>query len=74
MTSWDRFSRQQHPPRMRRPPGTLAPELNYHGVLGQLREQFPRLSPHLAAQVDSMYHTLQKVRQDLQEHHRQVSE
>ncbi|XP_072577960.1 transducin-like enhancer protein 6 isoform X3 [Vulpes vulpes] len=72
MTSWDRLSRQQHPPRMRRPPGTLAPELNYHGVLGQLREQFPRLSPHLAAQVDSMYHTLQKVRQDLQEHHRQA--
>nr|XP_055198714.1 transducin-like enhancer protein 6 isoform X2 [Nyctereutes procyonoides] len=72
MTSWDRLSRQQHPPRMRRPPGTLAPELNYHGVLGQLREQFPRLSPHLAAQVDSMYYTLQKVRQDLQEHHRQA--
>ncbi|KAM8925061.1 transducin-like enhancer protein 6 isoform 14-T18 [Lycaon pictus] len=72
MTSWDRLSRQQHPPRMRRPPGILAPELNYHSVLGQLREQFPRLSPHLAAQVDSMYHTLQKVRQDLQEHHRQA--
>ncbi|KAM8925069.1 transducin-like enhancer protein 6 isoform 19-T27 [Lycaon pictus] len=58
MTSWDRLSRQQHPPRMRRPPGILAPELNYHSVLGQLREQFPRLSPHLAAQVDSMYHTI----------------
>ncbi|KAM8925062.1 transducin-like enhancer protein 6 isoform 15-T19 [Lycaon pictus] len=41
MTSWDRLSRQQHPPRMRRPPGILAPELNYHSVLGQLREQFP---------------------------------
>ncbi|XP_040317620.1 transducin-like enhancer protein 6 isoform X2 [Herpailurus yagouaroundi] len=73
MTSWDHLRPQEHPQGMRRPPGTLAsPELNSPDVLDQLRRQFPRLPPHLTAQVESTYHALQKIRQGLQEHHKQA--
>ncbi|XP_073743432.1 transducin-like enhancer protein 6 isoform X2 [Callorhinus ursinus] len=42
MTSWGHLSPQKRPPRMRRAPETLAPsELNYRGVLDQLRQEFP---------------------------------
>ncbi|XP_026336799.2 transducin-like enhancer protein 6 isoform X5 [Ursus arctos] len=73
MTSWGHLSPRKHPPRMRRPPGTPAPsELNYWGVLDQLRQEFPRFPPHLAAQVESVYSEIQKLRQGLQEHHQQA--
>ncbi|XP_045656026.1 transducin-like enhancer protein 6 isoform X2 [Ursus americanus] len=73
MTSWGHLSPRKHPPRMRRPPGTPAPsELNYRGVLDQLRQEFPRFPPHLAAQVESVYSEIQKLRQGLQEHHQQA--
>ncbi|XP_034513351.1 transducin-like enhancer protein 6 isoform X4 [Ailuropoda melanoleuca] len=73
MTSWGHLSPRKHPPRVRRPPGTPAPsELNYRGVLDQLRQEFPRFPPHLAAQVESVYSEIQKIRQGLQEHHQQA--
>ncbi|XP_030896623.1 transducin-like enhancer protein 6 isoform X2 [Leptonychotes weddellii] len=73
MTSWGHLSPQKRPPRMRRVPGTLAPsELNYRGVLDQLRQEFPRFPPHLTAQVESVCSALQKIRQGLQEHHKQA--
>nr|XP_060483075.1 transducin-like enhancer protein 6 isoform X1 [Panthera onca] len=59
MTSWDHLRPQEHPQGLRRPPGTLAsPELNSPDVLDQLRRQFPRLPPHLTAQVESTYHAV----------------
>ncbi|XP_034854077.1 transducin-like enhancer protein 6 [Mirounga leonina] len=73
MTSWGHLSPQKRPPRMRRVPGTLAPsELNYRGVLDQLRQEFPRFPAHLTAQVESVCSALQKIRQGLQEHHKQA--
>ncbi|KAM7140622.1 transducin-like enhancer protein 6 isoform 1-T1 [Molossus nigricans] len=78
MTSCGHLSPQGHPPRMVRPPGTLAhrgaslQDPNYQGFLDQLKKQFPRFPPHLPAQVDSIYYLLQKIRQGLQEHHRQA--
>ncbi|XP_045687308.1 transducin-like enhancer protein 6 isoform X1 [Phyllostomus hastatus] len=45
---------------------------DYQGILDQLKKQFPRFPPHLPEQVESIYFLLQKVRQGLQEHHRQV--
>ncbi|XP_047562795.1 transducin-like enhancer protein 6 isoform X2 [Lutra lutra] len=55
------------------PPGTLAPsELSCRAVLDQLQREFPRFPPHLAAQVESMNLALQKIRQGLQEHHKQT--
>nr|XP_054360013.1 transducin-like enhancer protein 6 [Mirounga angustirostris] len=73
MTSWGHLSPQKRPPRMRRVPGTLAPsELNYRGVLDQLRQEFPRFPAHLTAQVESVCSALQKIRQGLHEHHKQA--
>nr|XP_035972028.1 transducin-like enhancer protein 6 isoform X3 [Halichoerus grypus] len=73
MTSWGHLSPQKRPPRMRRAPGTLAPsELNCRGVLDQLRQELPRFPPHLTAQVESVCLALQKIRQGLQEHHKQA--
>ncbi|XP_012900793.1 transducin-like enhancer protein 6 isoform X1 [Mustela putorius furo] len=73
MTSWGHPSPQKHPPGMMGPPGTLAPsELSCQAVLDQLRQEFPRFPPHLAAQVESVNLTLQKIRQGLQEHHKQM--
>ncbi|XP_070273068.1 transducin-like enhancer protein 6 [Myotis yumanensis] len=78
MTSSGHPSPQGHPPRMVKPPGALAPHeadfpgLSSQGILAQLKKQFPRFSPHLRAQVDSLYYLLQKIRQDLQEHHKQA--
>ncbi|XP_058584380.1 transducin-like enhancer protein 6 isoform X3 [Neofelis nebulosa] len=73
MTSWDHLRPQEHPQGLRRPPGTLAsPELSSPDVLDQIRRQFPRLPPHLTAQVESTSHALQKIRQGLQEHHKQA--
>ncbi|XP_066109482.1 transducin-like enhancer protein 6 isoform X7 [Saccopteryx bilineata] len=72
------LSPQGHPPRMVRPPGTLAhreaslPTLNNQGILDQLKKQFPRIPPHLPAQVENIYYLLQEIRQCLQEHHRQA--
>ncbi|XP_054574337.1 transducin-like enhancer protein 6, partial [Eptesicus fuscus] len=48
------------------------PGPNSQGILDQLKQQFPRFPPHLRTQVDSLYYLVQKIRQDLQEHHRQV--
>ncbi|XP_032161587.1 transducin-like enhancer protein 6 isoform X4 [Mustela erminea] len=73
MTSWGHPSPQKHPPGMMGPPGTLAPsELSCPAVLDQLRHEFPRFPPHLAAQVESVNLTPQKIRQGLQEHHKQM--
>nr|XP_019599488.1 PREDICTED: transducin-like enhancer protein 6 isoform X2 [Rhinolophus sinicus] len=78
MSSWGHLSSQGQPPRMVRPPGTSAhpgaslPTLTYQGMLEQLKKQFPRFPPQLPAQMESIYYLLQKVRQGLQEHHRQA--
>ncbi|XP_053773839.1 transducin-like enhancer protein 6 isoform X2 [Desmodus rotundus] len=78
MTSDGYLNPQGHPPMMVRPPGIWGhreaspPALNCQGILDQLKKQFPRFPPHLPAQVESIYFLLQKVRQGLQEHHRQV--
>ncbi|XP_015422511.1 PREDICTED: transducin-like enhancer protein 6 [Myotis davidii] len=78
MTSSGHPSPQGHPPWMVKPPGTLAPHeantpgLSTQDILAQLKKQFPRFPPHLRAQVDSLYYLLQKIRRDLQEHHRQA--
>ncbi|XP_016077669.1 PREDICTED: transducin-like enhancer protein 6 [Miniopterus natalensis] len=78
MTSSGHLSPRGHPPRMVRPSGTLAQRganllaLNYQDILDQLKKQFPRFPPHLPAQVDSIYSLLQKIRQGLQEYHRQT--
>ncbi|VCW76273.1 unnamed protein product [Gulo gulo] len=73
MTSWGHPSPQKHPPGMMGPPGTLASsELSCRAVLDQLWQEFPRFPPHLAAQVESVNLAFQKIRQSLQEHHKQT--
>nr|KAF6297790.1 TLE family member 6, subcortical maternal complex member [Pipistrellus kuhlii] len=71
MTSSGHPSPQRHPPGMA-PPEAGAPGLSSQAVLDQLKKQFPRSPPHLRARLDSLYYLIQKVRQDLQEHHRQT--
>ncbi|KAM5308962.1 transducin-like enhancer protein 6 isoform 2-T2 [Glossophaga mutica] len=78
MTSGGCLHPQGHPPRMVTPSGSLVhneanpPAPNYQGILDQLKKEFPRFPTHLPAQVESIYFLIQKVRQGLQEHHRQV--
>ncbi|XP_066109477.1 transducin-like enhancer protein 6 isoform X3 [Saccopteryx bilineata] len=64
------LSPQGHPPRMAHREASL-PTLNNQGILDQLKKQFPRIPPHLPAQVENIYYLLQEIRQCLQEHHRQ---
>ncbi|KAF6307294.1 TLE family member 6, subcortical maternal complex member [Rhinolophus ferrumequinum] len=72
MSYWGHPSSQGQPPRMAHP-GASLPTLNSQGMLEQLKKQFPRFPPQLPAQMESIYYLLQKVRQGLQEHHRQNS-
>ncbi|XP_019508915.1 PREDICTED: transducin-like enhancer protein 6 isoform X1 [Hipposideros armiger] len=71
MSSWGHLSSQGQPPRMANP-GASLPALNYQGILEQLKKQFPRFPSHLPAQMESIYYLLQRIRQGLQEHHRQA--
>uniref|UniRef100_A0A2K6C056 Transducin-like enhancer protein 6 n=1 Tax=Macaca nemestrina TaxID=9545 RepID=A0A2K6C056_MACNE len=43
-----------------------SPPLNYQGILNRLK-QFPRFSPHFAAELESIYYS-----QDVAEHHKQI--
>ncbi|XP_036090028.1 transducin-like enhancer protein 6 isoform X7 [Rousettus aegyptiacus] len=78
MTSWGHPGSQEHPPRTLSPPGTSAhagaspSAMTPQNFLDLLKKQFPRFPAHLPAQVESIYHSLQRLRQDLQEHHRQA--
>ncbi|XP_023393887.1 transducin-like enhancer protein 6 [Pteropus vampyrus] len=72
MTSWGRLGSQEHPPRMAHA-GASPSAMTHQSFLDLLKKQFPRFPPHLPAQVESIYHSLQRLRQGLQEHHRQVS-
>ncbi|XP_020939816.1 transducin-like enhancer protein 6 isoform X7 [Sus scrofa] len=78
MTSRGHRSPHEHLQKMVRPPGTLAhpeaslPALNYQEVLDQLKQQFPRFPTHLTSQMNSAYYLFQKIRQGLQEHHKQA--
>ncbi|XP_023502152.2 transducin-like enhancer protein 6 isoform X3 [Equus caballus] len=65
MTSWGRPSPQG-------PPQRTAPGLNSQDVLDQLKQQFPRIPPHLTTQMEHVYYLFQKIRQGLQEHHKQA--
>uniref|UniRef100_A0A9L0TS38 Transducin-like enhancer protein 6 n=1 Tax=Equus caballus TaxID=9796 RepID=A0A9L0TS38_HORSE len=49
-----------------------APGLNSQDVLDQLKQQFPRIPPHLTTQMEHVYYLFQKIRQGLQEHHKQA--
>nr|XP_024650105.1 LOW QUALITY PROTEIN: transducin-like enhancer protein 6 [Macaca nemestrina] len=48
-----------------------SPPLNYQGILNRLK-QFPRFSPHFAAELESIYYSLHKLQQDVAEHHKQI--
>uniref|UniRef100_A0A7N9I9P4 Transducin-like enhancer protein 6 n=1 Tax=Macaca fascicularis TaxID=9541 RepID=A0A7N9I9P4_MACFA len=48
-----------------------SPPLNYQGILNRLK-QFPRFSPHFAAELESIYYSLHKIQQDVAEHHKQI--
>ncbi|PNI17099.1 TLE6 isoform 1 [Pan troglodytes] len=48
-----------------------SPTLNYQGILNRLK-QFPRFSPHFAAELESIYYSLHKIQQDVAEHHKQI--
>ncbi|XP_039695126.1 transducin-like enhancer protein 6 isoform X4 [Pteropus medius] len=71
MTSWGRLGSQEHPPRMAHA-GASPSAMTHQSFLDLLKKQFPRFPPHLPAQVESIYHSLQRLRQGLQEHHRQA--
>ncbi|XP_048666751.1 transducin-like enhancer protein 6 [Marmota marmota marmota] len=49
------------------------PTLSGAQTLGQLKDQLPRLQLRVSTQLESIFHLLTEVQQDLQEHHRQVS-
>ncbi|KAG3280758.1 transducin like enhancer of split 6, transcript variant X3 [Ictidomys tridecemlineatus] len=48
------------------------PTLSGAQTLGQLKDQLPRLQLRVSTQLESIFHLLTEVQQDLQEHHRQV--
>nr|XP_055104295.1 transducin-like enhancer protein 6 isoform X2 [Symphalangus syndactylus] len=75
MTSRDQRS-PKGPPKSTSPhPGTSnsesSPTMNYQGILNRLK-QFPRFSPHFAAELESIYYSLHKIQQDVAEHHKQI--
>ncbi|XP_020939810.1 transducin-like enhancer protein 6 isoform X2 [Sus scrofa] len=71
MTSRGHRSPHEHLQKMAHPEASL-PALNYQEVLDQLKQQFPRFPTHLTSQMNSAYYLFQKIRQGLQEHHKQA--
>ncbi|EHH29454.1 hypothetical protein EGK_09892 [Macaca mulatta] len=75
MTSRDQPSPKSPPKGTSPRPGISnsesSPPLNYQGILNRLK-QFPRFSPHFAAELESIYYSLHKIQQDVAEHHKQI--